>query len=139
MQRHGWTLLFHEGVILQLRKLQEAAARAEHNDPQSFEGNGDVKLFRALSHLIIDSVPSDPARDELRQGNTLGQLIAIGGGQRSAGDFGYSFATTRSPGLSSMRGLTTKTPYGPQAASQTLTPCSKRGWAVATLLMTGMH
>ena len=29
MQRHGWTLLFHEGVILQLRKLRESAARAE--------------------------------------------------------------------------------------------------------------
>lgn len=27
MQRHGWTLLFHEGVIVQLRKLQEAVAR----------------------------------------------------------------------------------------------------------------
>lgn len=29
MVRRGWTLLFHEGVTLQLRKLQEAAARAE--------------------------------------------------------------------------------------------------------------
>ena len=32
MLRHGWTLLFHEGVTLQLRKLQETAARAEQND-----------------------------------------------------------------------------------------------------------
>ena len=95
MQRHGWTLLFHDGVILQ-----------------------GMSCARAIR---------------------LEQLIAIGGGQRSAVDFGYSFATTRSPGLSSMRGLTTKTPYGPQAASQILTPCSKRGWGVATLLMTGMH
>ena len=72
MQRHGWTLLFHEGVIVQLRKLQEAVARAEQNDPQGFESNANVKLFRALSHLIMDGVPSDPARDEFRQGNTLG-------------------------------------------------------------------
>ncbi|PZW46933.1 toxin YhaV, partial [Pseudomonas sp. URIL14HWK12:I2] len=28
MLRHGWTLLLHEGVTLQLRKLQEAATRA---------------------------------------------------------------------------------------------------------------
>lgn len=34
MQRHGWTLLFHEGVIEQLRKLHAAAERAEQNDPQ---------------------------------------------------------------------------------------------------------
>ncbi|RII77023.1 type II toxin-antitoxin system YhaV family toxin [Pseudomonas monteilii] len=71
-QRHGWTLLFHEGVTLQLRKLQEAAARAELNDPQGFESNANVKLFRALSHLIMEAVPADPARDEFRQGNTLG-------------------------------------------------------------------
>ena len=72
MQRHGWTLLFHEGVIEQLRKLHAAAERAEPNDPQGFESNANVKLFRALSQLIMDAVPSDPARDEFRQGNTLG-------------------------------------------------------------------
>jgi len=65
-------LLFHEGVIVQLRKLQEAVARAEQNDPQGFESNANVNLFRALSHLIMDGVPSDPGRDEFRQGNTLG-------------------------------------------------------------------
>ena len=72
MQRHGWTLLFHECVIEQLRKLQAAAEKAEQSDPQGFEGNANVKLFRALSQLIVDVVPSDPARDEFRQGNTLG-------------------------------------------------------------------
>jgi toxin YhaV len=72
MQRHGWTLLFHDGVVDQLRKLQAAAARAEQNDPQGFESNANAKLFRALSQLIMDIVPSDPARDEYRQGNTLG-------------------------------------------------------------------
>ena len=64
MQRHGWTLLFHEGVIEQLRKLHAAAERAEQNDPQGFESNANVKLFRALSQLIMAAVPSDPARDE---------------------------------------------------------------------------
>ena len=72
MQRHGWTLLFHEGVIEQLRKLHAAAERAEQNDPQGFESNANVKLFRALSQLILETVPSDPARDEYRQGNTMG-------------------------------------------------------------------
>ncbi|MBW7862747.1 MAG: type II toxin-antitoxin system YhaV family toxin [Rhodocyclaceae bacterium] len=72
MECHGWTLLFHEGVVEQLRKLHAAAQRAERNDPQGFAGNANVKLFRALSQLIMDVVPSDPARDEFRQGNTLG-------------------------------------------------------------------
>ncbi|MFK3681714.1 type II toxin-antitoxin system YhaV family toxin [Pseudomonas sp. NPDC088890] len=73
-QHHGWTLLFHEGLTVQLRKLQEAANRAQQNDPQGFESNANVKLFRALSHLIMESVPTDPARDEFRQGNTLGTV-----------------------------------------------------------------
>lgn len=72
MQRHGWTLLFHDGVVEQLGKLHAAAQRAQRNDPRGFDGIANVKLFRALSQLIMDVVPSDPARDELRQGNTLG-------------------------------------------------------------------
>ena len=72
MQRHGWTLLFHDCLVEQLRKLQAAAQRAEQNDPQGFEANANVKLFRALSHLIMNVVPGDPARDEYRQRNTLG-------------------------------------------------------------------
>ena len=72
MQRHGWTLLFHDCIVDQLQKLQAAAARAQQNDPDGFEGNANVKLFRALSQLILEVVPGDPARDEFRQGNTLG-------------------------------------------------------------------
>ena len=72
MQRHGWTLLFHDCVIEQLRKLHVAALRAQAKDPEGFESNANVKLFRALSQLMLDGVPGDPSRDEYRQGNTLG-------------------------------------------------------------------
>ncbi len=72
MQRHGWTLLFHDCVAEQLQKLDAAARRAEQNDPQGFESNANVKLINALSHLMLEVVPSDPSRNEYRQGNTLG-------------------------------------------------------------------
>ena len=72
MQRHGWILLFHECIVEQLQKLHAAAERAQHNDPQGYEGNANVKLFRALTQLIHEVVPSDPGRDEYRQGNRLG-------------------------------------------------------------------
>lgn len=72
MQRHGWTLLFHDHFIGQLLKLRAAVLRAQESDPEGFEANANVKFFRALLHLIQDTVPSDPARDEYRQGNTLG-------------------------------------------------------------------
>ncbi len=72
MQRHGWTLLFHACIVDQLRRLQDAAKRAERNGPSGAGSNANVKLFRALSRLVLDSVPADPSRDEFRQGNTLG-------------------------------------------------------------------
>ena len=72
MQRHGWTLLFHDCLIDQLRKLESAAARAQRQDPGAAANNANVKLFRALSHLMLDVVPTDPNREEHRQGNTLG-------------------------------------------------------------------
>ena len=72
MQCNGWTLLFHECLIDQLRKLEAAAARAQRQDPDGFASNANVKLFDALSHLILQAVPSDPNREEYRQGNTMG-------------------------------------------------------------------
>lgn len=72
MQRHGWTLLFHDCIVEQVQKLDTAARRAEQNDPQGFESNANVKLINALSHLMLNVVPNDPSRDEYRQGNTLG-------------------------------------------------------------------
>jgi toxin YhaV len=73
MERHGWILLFHECIVEQLRKLHAAVEHAQRSDPQGFEGNANVKLFRTLSQLILETVPTNPARDEYRQGNTLGR------------------------------------------------------------------
>ena len=72
MQRHGWSLLFHDGLIQQLQKLQAATQKAQAQDPQGFESNANVKLFNALAQLMLETVPIDPNRDEYRQGNTMG-------------------------------------------------------------------
>jgi len=71
MQQHGWTLLFHDNLIEQTMKLRAAVPRAQENDPEGFGSNANAKFFRALVQLIQDVVPSDPARDEYRQGNTM--------------------------------------------------------------------
>ena len=71
IQRHGWNLLFHECLSDQLQKLYAASLRAQQQDPQGFESNANVRLFGALSKLIFDVVPSDPNREEYRQGNTM--------------------------------------------------------------------
>ena len=72
MQRHGWTLLFHDCLIGQLRNLKQAIQRARRIDPDGFASNANVKLFQALSRLMLEVIPQDPSRDEYRQGNTLG-------------------------------------------------------------------
>lgn len=72
IQRHGWNLLFHDCLIEQLQKLQAASQRAKAQDPQGFESNANFKLFNALSQLMLEAVPSDPNREEYRQGNTMG-------------------------------------------------------------------
>ena len=72
MQRHGWNLLFHDCLTEQLQKLDAAVQRAKAQDPQGFESNANVKLFNALSQLILETVPGDPNREEYRQGNTMG-------------------------------------------------------------------
>lgn len=72
MQRHGWTLLFHDCLIQQLRTLHSAAERARRKSPESASTNANVKLFGALSQLMMETIPSGPSRSEYRQGNTLG-------------------------------------------------------------------
>ena len=72
MQSHGWSLLFHDCLVEQLQKLKVASDRAEATDPSGFSANANVKLYRALSQLIFETLPSDPAREEYRQGNTMG-------------------------------------------------------------------
>lgn len=72
MQAHGWTLLFHDCLIGQLTRLRAAAERARRQDAQAADTNANVKLYAALSKLILDVVPSEPGRDEYRQGNTMG-------------------------------------------------------------------
>lgn len=75
MVRHGWNLLFHDCIIEQIRKLEAAASRARGQNPHGFESNANVKLYAALAHLIFEAVPSDPSRDEYRQGNTMGSAF----------------------------------------------------------------
>lgn len=71
MQQHGWILLFHERVVKQMRRLQTAADRAQRTGaPGSVERNANLKLFQILSHLMLETIPSNPTRDEYHQCDT---------------------------------------------------------------------
>jgi toxin YhaV len=69
---NGWTLLFHEAIIGQLKNLADASARARKADPKNFRSNINIKLLAALAKLMLEAIPADPARPEYRLGNTLG-------------------------------------------------------------------
>ena len=69
MQRHGWTLLFHDCLVEQLDRLAAAAGVVSEPEPL----NANAKLLLALRHAMFDVVPSNPGADVHRQGNTLGK------------------------------------------------------------------
>ncbi|WP_028572857.1 type II toxin-antitoxin system YhaV family toxin [Desulfonatronum lacustre] len=73
MQRHGWTLLFHDCLLRQLERLSKACERARAANPTDWQDNANTKLFRALSRLMLETIPSDPSRPAYRQGTTLGK------------------------------------------------------------------
>lgn len=64
MQRHGWVLLLHGRIAEQLKKLRAEVDRVQRTDPRGFERNANVKLFRALSQLMLEAIPRDPTRNE---------------------------------------------------------------------------
>jgi toxin YhaV len=68
----GWRVLFHPEFIEKLEHLARAHDRARAAHPKDFKAHPNVKLLEALEKLIFETIPSDPARPEYRQGNTLG-------------------------------------------------------------------
>lgn len=72
MKSGDWSLLFHRCVLEQLERLKAASDKAIANSPQNALKNANVKLYAALAKLMLETIPSDPARDEYRQGNTMG-------------------------------------------------------------------
>ena len=72
MTTSSWSLLFHTCLVEQLERLRAASDKAFFVNAASASENANVKLYAALSKLIFETVPDDPARDEYRQGNTMG-------------------------------------------------------------------
>ena len=71
---NGWTLLFHEAIISQVKVLADGYQRARKADLKNFHSNANVKVFAAVAKLMLEVIPSDPSRTEYRQGSTLGKV-----------------------------------------------------------------
>ena len=67
-----WSLLFHQCLLEQLARLKAASDKALATNSENAQDNANVKLYAALAKLVLETIPSDPAGDAYRQGNTMG-------------------------------------------------------------------
>ena len=63
-EAHGWILFAHPCFLDQLESLLDAIEK----EP----GSANTKTLAAITKLILDVIPRDPASKEFRQGDTLG-------------------------------------------------------------------
>ena len=69
---NGWTIYAHPLLLDQLEKLVTAVEKAKAKDSQGWARTANAKVLAAVRSLMFETVPSDPARPEYRQGGTLG-------------------------------------------------------------------
>ena len=69
---HGWTVFAHPLFRAQFETLAQQVEALKHKDPVGYASKNATKRLAALEKLVFDVVPQDPARQEYRQGRTLG-------------------------------------------------------------------
>ncbi|GJD40162.1 type II toxin-antitoxin system YhaV family toxin [Methylobacterium bullatum] len=69
----GWTVFAHPLLLDQLERATAAVEAAKAADPTGYQRTAQAKLLAMLATLIFETIPSDPTRQEYRQGDTLGR------------------------------------------------------------------
>ncbi|MCC0807203.1 type II toxin-antitoxin system YhaV family toxin [Methylobacterium sp. W2] len=69
----GWTVFAHPLLLDQLERAAAAVDAAKAADPKGYRGTAQAKLLAMLARLIFETIPSDPTRQDYRQGDTLGR------------------------------------------------------------------
>ena len=69
---HGWTVFAHPLFLAQVEALAQQVESLKQKDPVRYVKKNASKRLAAITKLIFDIVPQDPARPEYRQGGTLG-------------------------------------------------------------------
>jgi toxin YhaV len=70
---NGWTLYEHPEFVRQREKLEAVVEARRRKDPEGYRNCDDAKLLAAITKLILEVIPADPAADGFRQGATLGK------------------------------------------------------------------
>ena len=69
---NGWTLFAHPLFLDQVAELAEKVAALKAANPAGYRGKNATKRLAAITKLMFEEIPSDPADPKFRQGNTLG-------------------------------------------------------------------
>jgi toxin YhaV len=71
VKAHGWILFAHPCFLDQLESLLDAIEKEPPRNPNEPDC-ASTKTLAAITTLILDVIPRDPASKEFRQGDTLG-------------------------------------------------------------------
>lgn len=69
---NGWTLFAHPSFLNQVAELAEKVTALKAANPGGYRSKNATKRLAAITKLIFEEIPSDPADPKFRQGNTLG-------------------------------------------------------------------
>ncbi len=69
---HGWTIFAHPLFLAQIEALVQQVETFRQRDPTGYVKKNASKRLAAITKLAFDVIPQDPARQEYRQGSTLG-------------------------------------------------------------------
>ena len=70
---NDWTLYTYPAFKEYMRKLAIAVRKIKERNPEGWESNRIVSLYKAIARTCLVEVPNDPADSRYRQGNTLGK------------------------------------------------------------------
>lgn len=70
---NDWKLYTYPAFKEYMRKLALAVKKIKERNPDSWERNNIVSLYKAIARCCLVEIPNDPADSRYRQGNTLGK------------------------------------------------------------------
>jgi toxin YhaV len=70
---NGWSIFAHPLFLDQIEALIADVEKARAKDPKNFQRKNATKRLAAITRLVFEIIPQDPARPEYRQGDALGE------------------------------------------------------------------
>ncbi len=69
---NGWILFAHRLFLDQVETLLAKVEVLKAKDPRTWKKKNSTKRLAAITKLVLEDIPDDPARQEYLQGGTLG-------------------------------------------------------------------